>query len=713
MSQLRSSTPVVLLLLSLCTLFSSLSAQSITSIRGCSVNANNRTSQCTSSTVITLVGSSFPSTSRQQSLTITVATSTCSNARYVNSTALTCRLPAVPSAGRNGDWLNVTAAWRNSNQTQPFAGVSYAVLSSSSSSTSRPITGATSSPSSSARSVTSSPTAAPSSSPPVIVAVHGCTDVGSHTANCTYSTRLTITGLNFGNRSGIAYFTLASSPAVTHSANDTVIICSAPTQQYEPYTTIPIRVQANGGRSAWFYGVTFSVIPPVVSALRSGSQRSSTLRVSPGATITVTGSSFPTSGSVFVVLNKTTYNHGAQYLGSPTVISTTELTATLPMNINADVQLNVPLPLSVTTYYSNSVPFTPGVVIVAATGLSSSTGAAGPDPVITSISGCEDDGNRTRSCLLYQPITLTITGRNFPTQLDRIVIGNNASPASCTPTTQYTMGTTVYCNVPNQSFMVNQVYQVWIFWKGGANATFYGVYFTDQLSPPTVESVFGVGCDWNGTAAQGCQRGSNAWLTITGQHFPLYLTPNITVAGSSCSMRGTRTKDRLVCRVTDTSLPANTLLPLRITFPVARTRSLDYHVLSFRAATTSSTGGRSGGNGSVTGGTRLSLEDELIIALLTTTTAVLLLVGAIFGVTYLRLRNARNQHTSGDGPWNEMVGGDGSRGFRIGDMLDEQPVVAAPYMPLVAQQLGAAGRGHGQGRGEGEMESWEGIPSPR
>ena len=110
------------------------------------------------------------------------------------------------------------------------------------------------------------------------------------------------------------------------------------------------------------------------------------------------------------------------------------------------------------------------------------------------------------------------------------------------------------------------------------------------------------------------------------------------------------------------------------------------------------------------GGTKLSLEDELIIALLTTTTAVLLLLATIFGITYLRLRQARTQHTTPDNnaPWNEMVPGldaQHARGYRMDDAM-EQPVVATPYVPLVAQQLAVGGD-------EGEWESWEGIPSPR
>jgi len=230
-----------------------------------------------------------------------------------------------------------------------------------------------------------------------------------------------------------------------------------------------------------------------------------------------------------------------------------------------------------------------------------------------------------------------------------------------------------------------------------------------------VESVSGLGCEWDGTAAQGCQRGNNAPLTITGQHFPLYLTPNITVGGSSCTVRNNmlRTKDKLFCRVTDTTLPSNTLLPIRITYRASRTQSqsLDYSVVSFRAIPPSSTGGR-GGNSTVPG-TRLSLEDELIIALLTTTTAILLLLAVIFGITYFRLRNARQQQTSGDGPWNELVAGEAARGYRMGDYVDQPSVPSAPYVPLVAQQLGGGGRVSGVGRAEGEMESWEGIPSPR
>ena len=711
-----SCTPFVLpcfLVLLLSTLLFPSSSQVITSISGCAVNSDHRTSQCTSSTVISVVGESFPPTTKQQSLTITVDRSQCASPKYVNSTLLTCQLPAVPSNGANGEWLNVTAAWRRSNKTEPFEGVSYAVLSSSTSSSS-PITGTTAA---TAPFVVSSSTASQPSSTPIIFSVGGCVIVGRLTANCTYSSRLTVVGQSFGTRGAGVFFNAQTPAPTTYSSNDTTIICSVPTQQYEPYTAIPIRVQtASGSRSAMFYGVSFAVIPPVVRSLRSDDQRGSTLRVYPGATITVMGSSFPTSGNVLVVLNKTAYNQGALYLGSVTITSTNELVATLPLNINADVQLNVPLPLFVTTYWANSAPFTPGVMILNPSLLSSSTGVAAPNPVITSISGCEDDGNRTRSCLMKQSITLTITGRNFPSQLDRILIGNNAPPyAYCSPSTTYMPGT-VYCNTPAEaSFRVNQVYQVWMMWKNGANATFYGVYFTDQLAPPTVESVSGAGCEWNGAAAQNCQRGNNAWLTITGQHFPLYLAPNITVGGSACSMRnnGARIKDRLLCRVTDSTLPVNTLLPLRIRFPVARTQSIDYHVLSFRAITTSSTGG--GRSGVVTGGTRLSLEDELIIALLSTTTAVLLLVGVVFGVTYLRLRNARQQQTSGDGAWNEMVGGDGGRGrgYRVGDLLDEQPVVAAPYVPLVAQQLGSGGRGQGQPHGEGEVDSWEGVPSPR
>ena len=714
MWRLLSHTPVVLLLLSVATLFSStsISAQTITSVSGCTLNADNRTSHCTPATVISIGGESFLASNRQHSLSITVDSANCGNARYVNSTLLTCRLPATPRAGRAGQWLNVTAAWKDSNRTEPFTGVSYAVGSSSSSST-----GAAAVSSSSAPSTTGSSTAPPPSSVPTITAVRGCVDVGPSTVNCTFSSRLTVIGQNFGERGATVLFTLAQTPSpTTYVSNATTVICAVPTQQYEPFKSLPIRLQTSSGvRSAMFDGVAYNIIYPVVTSLRSERQRGSTLRVYPGATITVTGSSFPTNGNVLVVLNKTAYTHGSQYLGSATVLSTTELTATLPMNINADVQLNVPLPLFVTTYYSYSAPFTPGVVILSpatVSSSSSSTGGAAPGPTITSISGCEDDGNRTRSCLMYQHITLTITGRNFPAQLDRIYIGNNASPSAyCTPNTQYTLGT-ITCNTPAESWMVNQVYQVRMLWKNGANATFYGLYFTDRLSAPTVESVSGAGCEWNGTAGENCQRGNNAWLTITGQHFPLYLAPNISVGGSSCSMRNNaaRIKDRLVCRVTDNTLPANTYLPLRISFSAASTQSLDYNVLSFRAVIPSSTGGR--GNGGTAGGSRLSLEDELIIALLSTTMAVLLLVGIIFGVTYRRLRAARSQQTSGDGPWNEMVG-DGSRGFRMGDLLDEQPVVAAPYVPLVAQQLGGAARGQGQGRAEGEQESWEGIPSPR
>ena len=734
---------VLLLLSLLSTLLVSLSAQTITSVRGCSDTADNRTSQCSTRAIISIGGHDFLPTTRQQSLSIFVDSAACQAARYVDSALLTCRLPAAPTAGRSGEWLNVTAVWRYSNRTQPFTGVSYAALnstssSSSSSSSSAPSipssgvasTGAASpSSSSSAPSLTSSSTGSPSVPNPVVTSIRGCVDVASYTANCTYTSRLTIEGAHFGNRSAFVYFTLAQTPSpVVYAANDTTIVCAVPPLQYEPQASIPIRVYSSSGqRSPLVYGVSFDVIRPVITALRSGSQRNNPLRVYPGATITVIGNSFPLSGNVLVVLNKTASSHGAQYLGGASVLSTSQIVATLPSNINADVALNTPLSLSVTTFYANSLPFTPGVVILPSTTVSSSTGGAGPiQPVISSISGCEDDGNRTRSCLMYQSITLTISGRNFAySPVERVLIGNNSPPqAYCATTTQQAPVNTVYCVTPAQSFMLNQVYQVSVLWRDGRNATFYGVYFTEQLDRPTVDSISGAGCDWNGTAATNCRRGNSdsAWLTISGQHFPLYLKPNITVGGASCDARPNdkRVKERLTCRVTDASLPANTLLPLRITFPAAAVQSIDYHV-AFRSIAPYTSTGRNGGGGGggggggsqAAGGTRLSLEDELIIALLSATTAVLLLVGAIFGVTYIRLRRARLQH-SGDSAWNEMVGGgDGQRGFRMGDAADGQPAVAAPYVPLVAQQMGLAAREQGAGRDEGEWQSWEGIPSPR
>ena len=751
---LQSASHTSIFLLFLATLFTSLSAQSITSISGCTLNANNRTSNCVPSTRISIVGQSFLTTGGGRRLTITVADVACNNAQYFTSTLLTCQLPAVPVSGVHGEWLSVTAFWRDSNQTQPFAGVSYAVLSSSSSSSSSSARSSSSrsslstaasrsssstsaariSSSTSTRSITSS---TPVTTTPVISTIRGCVNVGIYTTDCTYYSNLTITGQYFGTRPGQVRID-SNRPAPIVSWSTTTIVFNLPTVQYEPHKLLSVRVETvDNARSLIFNGVSYTAIPPVVTGLRWAGGNGSTIRVSPESTITVIGSSFPTSGTTYtIVLNKTSSGKGQQYL-SATVASFYELVATLPSNINSDVRRNVPLPLTIVTYYVNSAPFTPGVVILSSAAVpsssSSSTGMSAPQPVISGISGCEDDGDRTRNCLLMQSIPLTLTGRNFPiTSPDRVYIGNNAGNALCT-VAHYT-GSNVICTTPSSvSFMINQVYQIWIVWKGGVNATMYGIWFTDHLAAPTVSAVMGAGCVWNGSVAYNCQRGSsnigNNWLTITGTHFPLYLQPEITIGGSNCTMRtSNRISNRLDCRVTNMSLPANTVLPLRINFnvpnkPEASTQSLDYYIVAFRTpyqpSSTAAAGG--GGGDGVVGSTKLSLEDELIIILLSATSGVLLLLAVIFGITYRRLRAARSQHTSIDGPWNEMVGGDGAaaaRGFRMDDDQLERPVVATPYVPLVAQQLGAAGGGgggdgRGGGGGDGEWESWEGIPSPR
>ena len=482
----------------------------------------------------------------------------CSDARYVNASLLTCVLPGVPASGVRGEWLNVTAAWQNSNRTQPFVGVSYAVFSSSS-------TAARAPSATSARFVTSSPPVAS----PAILSIRGCADVGSSTLQCNYTSTLTILGTAFGSRAGTVFIHDQYTAPAVYSWNATRITCSVPTAQYEPGKLLTVRVQtADSSRSPAFSGMSYAAITPIITELRSGSQRGSTIRVSPGDMITVIGSSFPTSnGNLMVVLNRTASSSG-QYLGSADIRSTTEAVAQLPPYINANVQRNVPLPLTIITYYISSAPFTPGVVIVPSTSSSSSssTGVAMPKPEITSISGCEDDGNRTRNCLMMHSIPLTITG-SFPgTEPDRAYIGNNADSAPCS-VTHYTTSY-VRCTTPAVSFQVNSVYQVWLVWRNGVNATMYGIWFTDRLAPPTVDYVQGAGCIWNDTAAVDCQRGNTAWLTIAGQHFPLYLDPEITIGGSNCTQRNNnqRVRDRLTCRVTNTSLPANTLLPLQVAF---------------------------------------------------------------------------------------------------------------------------------------------------
>ena len=689
---------VTLSLLTLLTLLPSSSPQLLRSITGCPLLISNFTANCSASTVITLHGSSFPTSRR--SPTVYVASTACPSSSLLNSTTVTCRLPPVDTRRVvKAVWLDVYIQFERTASNHlagvwydaytPASNASARSSSSSSSSASSPprvsstgsargsssptsvrLSSTSATSSTSIRAVSSSAVTPPppaNSTEPVILAIRGCTDTGNRTSNCTFSSRLTIVGQRFGSSVTsllLRVDTRSDGPEV-FSLNATHLVCGIPPWQFEPYRWLTLQLYTNAKWTNPFVGVSFAPVIPTITSLRTGSSAppDGIVRVLAGGSITVRGVNFPRDGSVNAVIN------GTQFC-STTVHSTSELVCLLPSQVSESVPRDVVVGLQLQGLYralwSNVYM---GVMVVPY------------GPTIFSVSGCDDDGNRTASCLLYADIPITVTGSRFPDTNTTVVRIGQDRTAVCNLTLYQYRTSRFICTLPKLNFPVGRstFWQVNVQWAGSEAASFMGLSFTDVLPTPLLTSISGAGCVWDGAVAQNCTVGAR--LTITGQHFAPYIIPRVSITdASSCSLHFSSgsTRNVIVCTASRL-LPTGQVLPVQIGLGSVASRW--YPAVSFRttgAVVVSSTArgaggvstGTKGAGGSV--GRDMTVEEELVVVGLAVTMGVVLVIGMVCGLGWwLGKRDGRRVTTGGP---SELV-------------LDEMhaELAHAPYVPLAAQ----------------------------
>ena len=701
----------LLSLLSLLALLPPTSPQLLQSISGCPLTLSTSTANCSAGTLITLRGSAFPSS--QRSFAAYVAATACASSSRINSTTVTCRLPKVDRRVVTGAWLDVYIQFERVASNH-LAGVWYDAFnppSSSSTSSALPFPSPSSTPrvssASSARSGSSpsSPTSAraaasssagtPSTSTPtrvlssavappppppanstepMITGVSGCVDVGNRTANCTSSNRLTILGQRFSTSTASLVLRLGtrSEGPLVFSLNSTHLVCAVPPWQYEPYTWVTVMLYTAGRWTNQWAGLSFVPIIPTITSLRTGSSAppDGIVRVLPGGSITVRGENFPRDPPFHALIN------GTQFC-STTVHSTSELVCLLPLQVSESVPRDVVVGLQLQGQYSQLWSNVHYGVMVVPTG-----------PTIYSVSGCDDDGNRTQSCLLHADIPITVTGSRFPnTSTTAVRIGQDKT-AVCNVSAYDSRTSRFVCWLPKLNFPVGKqsFFQVNVQWSGSEAASFLGLSFTDVLPNPLLTSITGPGCVWDGSVANNCSSGAR--ITLAGEHFAPYITPRVSITDSAfCTLHSTSgtTRNVIVCTAPRT-LPTNRVLPVQIALGGVTSRW--YPAVSFRATSAvvpSSTGRGGGGAASTAGkagggtvGSGMTVEEELIVVGLAVTMGVVLVVGMVCGVGWWLGKREHRRETRG-GP--SEVG------------LDElhAALAHAPYVPLAAQWGGGVG----------------------